>query len=66
MDVLNSYSDIFNQAKKNKRKTSLAYRTIERLISQHRFTALKSSGYIRQWNNYQANFLEKKLEEVIK
>ena len=64
--ILNTYSDIFKQAKIQGRETSRAYKFIEKKISEHRFSALKSVGYTRQWNNFQANWLENKLDDTMK
>lgn len=60
------YNDIFKQIGKNPNPLSIHAKSIRGVISNHRYNAIKSSGFIRQWNNFQANKLEDKLNRVLK
>ena len=65
--IHHKYEDIFKQIERNHRKNSLPYLFIEKKISEHRVSALKSKSgsYTRQWNNFQANYLENRLNGIV-
>jgi len=60
------YNDIFKQIQKNPNPLSVHAKSIRGVISNHRYNAIKSHGFVRQWNNFQANKLEDKLNRVLK
>jgi len=60
------YNDIFKQISKNPNPLSVHAKSIRGVISNHRYNAIKSHGFVRQWNYFQANRLEDKLNRVLK
>lgn len=60
------YQDFFNQIKLRKGSYEKAEQFIKRVISQHRYSAQISNGYLRNYNNQIANQLEKQLSNIKK
>ena len=60
------YQDFFNQIKFQKGNYQKAEQFIKRVISQHRYSAQISYGYLRNYNNQIANQLEKQLMNIKK
>ena len=60
------YQDFLNQIKSRKGNYQKAEQFIKRVISQHRYSAQISHGYLRSYNNQIANQLEKELSKIQK
>ena len=58
------YTDIINQVKFKKGNWRKAKVCLNRLISSHRYSAMISKGYIRQYNNQMANMIEQEIKNV--
>lgn len=56
---------IFTAKNKNHFRIRNMIKNINILISQYRFLAMNSKGYLKEWCNTEANTLEKKLESAI-